>query len=370
MTASLIEPFAKAVEQSNERLAALASAGTKIIGYFCTYTPVEVVHAAGFLPVRVLGGTGPLKHADALVPAFVCPYMRLALDKALAGCRAYLSGIVQGYTCDVACGLVRIWQENVPGEIFHTVPLPYNDSPDARRYLRAGFAELAGKLNAIGGAFTEESLYESFLLYEEVRGILHALFHLRAQNRLGLSAGELLTAVLAGFVTRPEDYLLMLRDLADRVATTAKARSGIPVLVSGSVLEDPAVLDIIESAGGRISADDLCSGLRSAQPTLSEASDPVERLMDRMFRRIPCPARSRAEERLSRLLDMVNESGARGVIFLLQKFCTPHLADQPTLIEGLRQHGVPSAVVEMDETGANAERLKTRVEAFFEMLEA
>jgi benzoyl-CoA reductase/2-hydroxyglutaryl-CoA dehydratase subunit BcrC/BadD/HgdB len=370
MTVSAIEPFVTAVEEHDERLATLSSAGTKIIGYFCTYTPVEMIHAAGFLPVRVLGGTGPVKHADALVPTFVCPYMRLALDKALARRRAYLSGIVQSYTCDVACGLVRIWQENVPGELFHSVPLPYNDSPDARRFFRAALIELADSLNRIGGSFTQDALTASICLYEDVRAALRDLFRLRAENRLEVSAAELLTVVLAGFVTRPEEYRVMLRDLAGKIPPVPDARSGIPVLVSGSVLEDPAILTVIESAGGRVAGDDLCTGLRSVQPIEGDSGDPVARLMDRTFRRIPCPARSRAEERLPRILDLVNLSSARGVIFLLQKFCTPHLADHPALVEGLRERGVPSVLVEMDEAGADEGRLKTRVEAVFEMLGA
>ena len=370
MPASAIEPFVKALEQSHERLDHLASAGTKIIGYFCTYTPVEIIHAAGFLPVRILGGRGPVTGADSLVPTFVCPYMRMALDKALAGGRSYLSGIVQGYTCDVACGLVRIWQENLPGALFHTIPLPYNDSPDARRFFRAALAEAAEKLNLIGGSFTEERLDASILLYEDVRGAMRELFRFRAENRLGLSAAELLSVILAGFVTRPEEYRLMLHDLTDQVPTMAAARPGLPVLVSGSVLEEPAVLEVIEAAGGRIAADDLCTGFRCVQPPVDRAADPVEWLMDRTFRRIPCPARSRAEERLQLLLGLVAESGARGVIFPLQKFCTPHLADLPTLMKGLREQGIPSVVLEMEEAGLNEGSLKTRVEAFFEMLGA
>jgi len=41
-----------------KRLEAVSSKGKKIIGYFCTYTPIEIIHAAGFLHVRILGGTG------------------------------------------------------------------------------------------------------------------------------------------------------------------------------------------------------------------------------------------------------------------------------------------------------------------------
>ena len=369
MTNAAIRPFTEAVRDQKERLRALASGGRKILGYFCTYTPVELIHAAGFVPVRILGGRTAIERADSLTPTFICPYLRQALEKALRGDYDFLSGAVQGYTCDVACGLINIWELNVPGELYHTVPLPYQDGPEARRFFREALRELAERLKGIGGRLTDESLAASLDLYEEVRRLSLELYGRRSRGRLPLSAAELLSVVQAGLVTPPEDYLPMLRALAAAVAAPPEAEpSGVPVLVSGSVIDEPGVLEILEASGGRVVGDDLCTGLRGFSPPGGKGDDPLERLMDRHFRRFPCPARMKAQERAPLLVDLAKGSGAKGVVFLLQKFCTPHLADLPVVLEALQAEGLRGLVVEMEEAGLNEGQLRTRVESFLEML--
>jgi benzoyl-CoA reductase/2-hydroxyglutaryl-CoA dehydratase subunit BcrC/BadD/HgdB len=144
--------------------------------------------------------------------------------------------------------------------------------------------------------------------------------------------------------------------------------TGIPVLVSGSLVEQMWVFDLLEAAGGYVVADDLCSGYRFCEPADGEGNDPMERLIDRNIHHFPCPARSNIEDRLPRIVDRVERSDARGVIFLLQKFCTPHLADYPAISLELRNRDIPVLLVEMDESGNIEGQLKTRFEAFFEMV--
>ena len=114
--------------------------------------------------------------------------------------------------------------------------------------------------------------------------------------------------------------------------------------------------------------DDLCTGLRAFSPPTGRGEDPIDRLMDRHFKRFPCPARMKAQERAPVLADLANGSHAKGVVFFLQKFCTPHLADLPVVLDTLQAEGVRGLVVEMEETGLNEGQLRTRVESFLEML--
>jgi benzoyl-CoA reductase/2-hydroxyglutaryl-CoA dehydratase subunit BcrC/BadD/HgdB len=67
---------------------------------------------------------------------------------------------------------------------------------------------------------------------------------------------------------------------------------------------------------------------------------------------------------------LLERSGAKGVVFLIQKFCTPHLADVPTLSKELKERGYPSIMIEVDETWQIQGQLRTRLESFFEMLGA
>lgn len=369
MSCASLKPFVDAVSRNNQHLAGLASSGRKILGYFCTYTPIELVHSCGFIPVRVQGEVGPISKADSLAPSFICPYMRHALENALNGEYDFLSGIVQAYTCDVACGLTKIWQENIPGEIFHTIPLPYNDTPHSRRFFQGAIEELKCKMEEIGGKFSEKALDDSLDLYGEIRRMILDLYRMRYERRLPLSTADLLLVIRSGFVTTPEDYCQMLKDLiAELGVTESRDDGGVPVLVSGSLIEEPRVLELLEECGGKVVADDLCTGLRHFYPPSGEGQTATERLIDRYMNRFPCPARSKAETRTPLILQLINDSRARGVIFLFQKFCTPHLADHPILADRLKKVGIPSAAIEMEEAGIGEGQIRTRLAAFFEML--
>jgi benzoyl-CoA reductase/2-hydroxyglutaryl-CoA dehydratase subunit BcrC/BadD/HgdB len=363
-----LSPFADAVSNRAERLARHAEK-QQALGWFCTYTPIELIHAAGFLPVRIYGGTIRVELAGSLVPNFVCPYMRTSLERALRGEYKYLSGVIQGYTCDTPCGMLSIWQENAGPGLFHTVPLPYNSGPGARTFYRHTLNELIDKLAGIGGRTDPASLERSLDLYAEIRRTLLRLYELRLRDIFVPPASGFYTILEAGFSLPPEEYLVLLTNLTGALGNIKAATpGGIPVLVSGSLVEQLWIFDLLEAAGGRVVADDLCNGYRYCQPADGSGADPMDRLIDRYIQRFPCPARSTVQERVPQVRALLEKSGARGAIFLFQKFCTPHLADYPALAAELKNAGIPVLLVEMDESGNIEGQLKTRFGAFFEMI--
>jgi benzoyl-CoA reductase/2-hydroxyglutaryl-CoA dehydratase subunit BcrC/BadD/HgdB len=361
-------PFVEAVQNRTERLSRHAEK-QKVFGWFCTYTPIELIHAAGFLPVRINGGQIRIENASSLVPNFVCPYMRTSLERALRGEFKYLSGVIQGYTCDVPCGMMNIWEENIGHGLYHTVPLPYNDNESSRLFYRQTLNELVDKLASVGGKMDSASLTRSLDLYRDLRNNLLCLHEMRMQGRLSLRASDFYTIAEAGFCLPPEEYNKLLIDLIAAVGDEKPGQEkGVPVLVSGSLVEQMWIFDLLEAAGGRVVADDLCNGYRFCEPADGTGSDPMGRLIDRYMHHFPCPSRSNVNDRIVSFMPLAERSGAKGVIFLFQKFCTPHLADYPALSGELKKMGIPSLLVEMDESGNIEGQLKTRFEAFFEII--
>jgi len=57
-----------------------------------------------------------------------------------------------------------------------------------------------------------------------------------------------------------------------------------------------------------------------------------------------------------------------GVIFYTLKFCDPFLYDVPVLKSELSVRGIPGLVLEGDYTPGTMGRVKTRIQAFVEML--
>lgn len=371
MNVHQIRPFADALSQSADYFRRLQHSGRKMIGYFCTYTPVEIIHAAGFVPVRLRGGSGTVAKAYAHVPDFICPYLKRCMENALEGRYDFLSGLVQGYTCDAACGVVNIFGDAVRLELIHTVPLPYADGEAARRYFHGVITTLADKLNAMGGRFSNDALQRSIALYEKIYGIIDHLHQQRLDGDLSIDAGDLQTIMDAGDVLTPEDYLGLLEKLkAIPAEPVLSGGNGCPVIVSGSLVESTDIFHLIASAGGRVVADDLCTGWRRSYPDYGHDPNPVDRLFYRHCTRRPCPSRSLAVDRSRVLADLAARSSAKGVVFMVQKFCTPHLADYPILSDELKQQGLPSLLLEVDETWQTGEQLKNRLESFFDMIAA
>jgi benzoyl-CoA reductase/2-hydroxyglutaryl-CoA dehydratase subunit BcrC/BadD/HgdB len=368
MTSIDFGPFKDAVNNRSDRLTRHAEK-QKVLGWFCTYTPIELIHAAGFLPVRIYGGTITVERAGNLVPNFVCPYMRTSLERALRGEYKYLSGVIQGYTCDISCGMMNIWEANTGIGLFHTVPLPYNTGESARAFYRNTLNELIDKLAGAGGSIDSTTLGRSLDLYAEIRHNLLKLHELRLKNIFVPSASDFYTIMEAGFSLPPEEYLKLLTNLTGALdGQKAISVKGIPVLVSGSLVEQMWIFDLLEATGGRVVADDLCNGYRYCDPADGSGANPIDLLIDRYMHRFPCPSRSTIEDRVPRVRELVEKSGAKGVIFLFQKFCTPHLADYPALSEALRNDDIPVLSIEMDESGNIEGQLKTRFGAFFEMI--
>jgi len=369
MPLDIIHPFTESINNSYQRLTALSASGQKMIGYFCTYTPVEIIHAAGLIPIRIFGGAGQMDKASAHLPDFICPFMKVSLEKALNGQFDFLSGLVNGYSCDAACGAVNIWKDIFKGKIYHPIPFPYNDSSESRQFLKSAFNEFIVKLNVTGGNFSETSLNDSIDIYRQIRSLLLQLYERRYAGNLSITSSDLMTIIDAGCLMPPEEYLLLLNNLMQKLPEESGVQTNdCPVLITGSLIEDPKVFNIIESCGGRIVSDDLCNGFRQLFPDDGKGKSPMDRLIDRYMRRFPCPARSRSADRGHEILNLMKKSGAKGVIFMLQKFCTPHLADYPILSDRLKAEGFPSLLIEMDETWQMEGQLKTRLESFFEML--
>ena len=76
-----------------------------------------------------------------------------------------------------------------------------------------------------------------------------------------------------------------------------------------------------------------------------------------------------ADERLKHLCRLSEEYRVDGVLFAIQKYCEAEKFDLPLLEKGVRKEmGIPTAAIETDYPSSLLP-LRTRVEAFVEMLE-
>ncbi|RJP79417.1 MAG: 2-hydroxyacyl-CoA dehydratase [Desulfobacteraceae bacterium] len=369
MTFDQIDGFRQAYEKRSQVLNELHAQGQKIFGYFCTYTPIELLAACKVLPVRIMGGRGKTEQCYNLLPEFICPFMKRSLEKALAGEYAFLSGIVQSYSCDAVCGCQAVWKNNFPDISLYSISLPYNDNPPARDFYVEEFQSLIKKLGQTTDFSFQEALRQAIAQYRKIREAVLMIYQYAQSGFLDISAEKMWYIVQAGFVMPPDSYLdLLNQQIREKRKTPVTTEKQIPVIVSGSEIGHPDILSYIEQKGGRIIWDDHCTGIRSFEPEAGCGNDPLECLVDRYMKRLPCASRSRAEDRWPEWDRRLQYENVQGVIFILQKFCTPHLSDIPYFKNQLKNNGIPSIVVEMDEGWEVSGQIRTRIDSFLDMI--
>ncbi|MDQ7794758.1 MAG: 2-hydroxyacyl-CoA dehydratase family protein [bacterium] len=330
------------------------------IGYLCSYTPEELILAAGLQPVRLFPPGGPPGPADTYLQSFACPFARGCLDAALRGEWDWLAGVVFPYTCDSLRAVAEVWRMYLPARSLFFINLPLRvEGEAAQEYAAREFERFRRWLEGVaGGPVVADAIHSAVRLAGSLREALAGS---------GLAGRPFLEAAMGAQVM---DRLAALELLA--LPDEAGVAGGTRILVAGGALETPVVLRELELAGAAVVGDDLCVGSRYV--ALGGAwgdvppPNPVAELARAYLARLPCPAKHPAWRRLDALLEQVAALRAEGVVFLLQKFCESHAFDLPYLRAGLAARQVPSLALELEQGTLPRGQTRTRVEAFLETL--
>jgi benzoyl-CoA reductase/2-hydroxyglutaryl-CoA dehydratase subunit BcrC/BadD/HgdB len=345
--------------------------GRPVVGWFCSYTPREILMAAGLHPYRILPEPGrAITRADGYIDRNFCPYVRTCLGEALEGGYRFLDGLVVVNSCDPMRRLYDVWRYNIGGDFIHLLDLPRVNSAGATAYYRECLQKLVA---AIEGYFkvkiTDAALAEAIGSLNTGRSRLRGLYEVNRDSGMPLSAAGVRTVVRASTVLPPDTFNALLERLLTELRENVNDyREGPRILITGSVMDNPQILELIEQGGARVVGDDLCTGTRLFWDTVERVSDPLTDLSRYYLGRTPCPRMKDAPRRFDHVLRLVEDFRVDGVVFYSLKFCDPFLFDAPLLKERLAARGVPALSLEGDYTPGKLGRARTRVEAFIEML--
>jgi len=329
--------------------------------FFCSYWPEEITMALGWEAFRVLprGAGVPTR-----LPTYCCSVARGCLEMGEAGAVEMPAGFA--HSCDTIQCLGQIWSSAVNKNTVMFVPPVALGSPKALNYLVAEMENVARRLEKISGrVLNEQSLRSAIVLNNRVRRLVAKLDELRPRLPSPLVAA----LVRAGQVTPRAAYAHALEELLPILegwAVDEPERKR--VLISGAVLESEKLYELIEDLGGRVVADDSCTGFRHFDRLASEDDDPMRSLAERLILRAPCPCRHRSlEARATYLTELARSRRADAVILVLRKYCDPHAWDAVSVSETLRQANIPVLILEL-EGASPGERERTRLQAFMESL--
>lgn len=369
------------------RVKELKAEGKKIIGYLDIYPVLEMLTALDLVPYRLLGDMSEtVTKADTCLPTVVCPFLRSVIDLGLKGKYDFLDGVVMAHGCEVGEKTAHIWRIYLDPSYAHFIDTPHTTHAAARKQHQELLQDFKKTLESFTGReLSAESLREAVKVHNQQRALVRELYELRKPDPPLISGVEALQVMVA-LASLP---VAEGNELSRQIIREVKQRRDSPLkkparlLVWGSIIDNTALIDLIESLGANVVMDDTSLGSRAYFPPVELTDDPLEGLAyhylvalnsPRTFRETVLSPTNRKdymtdlENRFGYLKDYAQEWKVNGVVLQALRYCDIHGYEVPGLKDYLDSVGLPNIYLEHNYSEAALAPLRTRVQAFLEII--
>lgn len=351
-----------------------AKSGRKVIGYMPVYVPREIIHAAGMLPVGIMGGGDQLEviHGDAYYQSYICRIPRSTIELGVTGRLDVLDGMLFPSICDVIRNLSGMWKMMFKGKYvrYFDVPQNYEDEIGGKFYTHE-MQQLRDDLGKLAGhEISDDDLRNSIAVYNENRKAVEDLYEFRAKHPWKAPSTEVYLLVRAGMVLPVEDHTLLIRDYLKAADLQERpVRDNCRVVVSGVFCEQPPfnMIKSIEMAGCYIVDDDFVLVTRWLLEDVATTGDPLENLSKAFLHHSNETAakyETDVENKGVYLIDSVRNNRAEGIIFAGPSFCDPALLDRPMLQNALAAQEIPYTSFEYAENSGQMQPIREQAGTF------
>ena len=347
--------------------------GGKVMGYFCTYVPEEILYAADILPVRILGSHEPHDVTEAHIFGMFCPFCRDCLAQGLKGRYDYLDGIMIAQSCLHIRQAYTSWTKHIPVDFEYYLPMPNNiQSPHAAPYLSNEIAQFRQAVEKwIGRELTEEDIQRGIDIMNENRALMHDLYTYKKKNNPPISGEHTMEVAISQQMVDKREHTEALKKLLAELGEGKEysKNHGTRLMILGSENDDIPFVRMVESVNGTVVADDHCIGTRYFWNNVKPNGNLVDSIAKRYIDRPACPSKDWIDRnRIPHILSIAKEFNVKGAIVIQQKFCDPHELDIPAITKALQANDIKTLFLEFDVT-VPIGQFKIRVEAFLEMLQ-
>ncbi|MFO8102031.1 MAG: 2-hydroxyacyl-CoA dehydratase family protein [Dehalococcoidia bacterium] len=364
ITTTLINPYLKEWKEN----------GGKIMGYFCTHVPDELITAAGMYPfrMRATGSTGT-DLADAYFITINCSFPRHLFNLAMRGEFEILDGLIVPNSCDHVRRIYDNWIRQIDKPSFvRMFNLTKQATDHAVEWYRDEVLFIKNDLEEnFGVKITADDLKEAIKIHNETRRLLRQLYDLRKLDNPPITGEQALAAVVASTAIPREKYNSMLKELLEEL----KSAEGIKdykfrLMIAGGILDDPEYMNIVEDHGGLVVTDYLCFGTRLFLVDIDEEGDPIEAIARYQVQQRPtCPRTYGDQPRRAQFMrDLIKDFKVDGVVGERLLFCDSWLMEHYMNKQDLKELGVPFLQLDREYILAGKGQLRTRMQAFLEMI--
>jgi benzoyl-CoA reductase subunit C len=349
----------------------------KVVGYFCTYVPEEILYAANCLPVRIMGGHEPPALATPHMFDMWCPFSRDCLSQGLAGKYDYLDGVMIAQSCLHIRQAFGAWQLQVPTPWSYYLCMPNAvTTSHAKKFLAGELAEFKKAVEEwVGKTITDADLDRGIDIMNTNRRLMKQVYEFRKEDNPPLTGAEAMTMVWSSQIMDKREHTVLveqlLRDLPNR---RLDRDPGVRLMIVGSENDDRLFMEMVESIGATFVIDDHCTGSRYFWDEIVAQGDRLQAIANRYCDRVPCPSKDFTQgtwerKRFPHITNLAKEYRAQGAVLIQQKFCDPHECDIPSLRRQLEINGIPCYFLEFEVT-VPVGQFRIRIEAFIEQLRA
>jgi benzoyl-CoA reductase subunit C len=371
----------KCYAEYGSRARELRKEGRKVIGYLSALCPVEILTAAGVVPIRLKGNVSEaITKADAHMETMVCPFVRNVFDAALKGRYDYLDGMVLPHQCDSLERTSDVWSYNLGLSYWHFLNLPHVADDPSMEFTKELLRIFVGTLERFTGrTITDQDLSRAIDVHNEHRQAMRALYDLRKGEIPLLSGVEMMKVLVAAMSLPVEESTDMIRSVIDEVkgrTTPLPAKAGRIMLI-GDQIDDVAIVDAIEGTDAYLVMDDISTGSKAYWGDVDSTADPLRAIAERYLRKLKLPTtfvsggdtyQENLEARFGHMRRYIEEFKVNGAILFVYKYCDPYGFEVPAIKSFIESAGTPVLYLEDEYSTSSLGRIKTRIEAFLEMI--
>ena len=376
---SAFESFADARKEGFITVKNLKDEGKKVVGMFCTYTPVEIFLAAGAVPVGICSFSDEtIPEAEKVLPSNLCPLIKSSYGFAITDKCPYMyfaDLIVGETTCD---GKKKMYELLSEIKNVHVMQLPQTQNDEVSKDM--WYKEVLALKEKVEKEFnltiTEDDIKEAIAIKNEERKLLIELYGLSKLCPPPITGAEQLKILYgAQFKFDYESKNRELRDVIDKIKKDYEdgvenvSKSAKRILITGCPLSGVTekVVTAIEESGGVVVAYENCIGLKTAERLVDENEDPYKAIADR-YLQIGCSVMTPDQNRYDLILQAVEDFKVDGVVEMTLQACHTYAIETAQIRKLMQGKDVPFTSVETDYSTADVAQLKTRLAAFIEML--
>lgn len=346
--------------------------GKRVVICAPVYTPDEIIHSMGMIPMGAWGADIEINEAKRYFPAFICSIMQSILELGIRGVYSGVCAIIIPSLCDSLKCLGENWKYAVPDIPFIPMTYPQNRADEnGRRFTRVGYERVIRDLEEITGKkFSEMSLEKSIRIYNQHNDAMRYVTELVTQYPQ-ITASQRSDIFKSAFFVAKEDHTKLLLELIQILHLTEKDEDKkIKIITSGIWAGNKSLLQILDDNKMRIVGDDVACESRQYRVDSRPLESSLDALSTKFAEMDYCSVLFDVDKkRADRIIELVKHTGANGVIIFITKFCDPEEFDYVIIKKALESANIPNIMIEVDRQMVNFEQARTMIQTFKEQFD-